>query len=349
MTPSPTLSGIVHQCGLAQLLEPDCASALYDGLSNSSASDYLGIQLMGAPKKTDHLYATLLQYQQSSGVPSIVDDNSQGNEIELRVTPESQEFGLVGYKETRTLHADELRVVCNAQSPSCSHAEEERAVDLIEHIVKAMADRQLLFLEKPFWEGVFGTITYTSQNGGTHTVETGTQVLSPLVAGDQWTAVATAHPIEDIERMKLALRDTGMRASKILMNQLTFSTLLQTDQVRESLGNCLCDYTLRGESMGTLMGMELHVYDGFYTDGSGSTVRFIPDGQVVVMGQHGSCSPVLRYDARNIDDRSCETYGRYFQILTADNPRRDAYFVSYYGAPVFARPQAFVSQQVFTL
>jgi len=341
-----TLTEIVQNCGIRTLLDSDCASAIFTKIARSSSKNYLGISLMGEAKKTDSMKATLRQYTQSAGVPLVTDDNSRGAEIDAGGFGEAS-FELVGYKETRTLHADEIRLICEAERAHCSLAQTEQAVNVIEVITKELVDRYMLFREKPFWEGVFGQINYETQAGTSLTVNTGTNVMPSLAAADYWTNSATSTPIEDIEAMVLQMRDTGHKPAHIIMNAKTYAEFLGTGQVLDSGAACISSCRLEGAPMTTLLGMTLHVYDGFYTDSAGNTVRFIPDGQVVVLGSCGTSIGAKMFHAKNIDDRAGQSYGGYLSTIFDDNPRQDAYFMSFYGAPVFTHPLGIVTQQVF--
>ena len=342
-----TLTDFVRAQGMSTLLERDTASAVFSGLSHSKTADYLGLLLLGEAYKTDSMKTTLRQYAQNNGTPLVVDDNAKGQEIGNSSFAETA-FELVGYKETRTFHADEMRLLYEANRNNCTDATLERAVNMVEEVMRELVERYMLFREKPFWEGVFGAINYQTQAGTTLSIATNTTQLPALVGAQQWINHVSATPLEDINMLKTTMRDTGFTPTMIVMNGRTYAELMETQQFQDAQGMKIYEYRLEGMPLQTLMGMELKVYDGYYTDATGTKKRFIEDGKIAILGSTNDTKIGARlYDAFNVDSRNEVIYGAYQNVITGDNPRLDAYFQSYYGGPVFTHPQAFASLTVF--
>lgn len=113
----------------------------------------------------------------------------------------------------------------------------------------------------------------------------------------QWSAVATADPIEDLRTwMDLIEDDTGVRPTRGIMTRKTWGYLRNNDKIKKSLFvlsnglvSALSDARLSAYLQDEL-GLEIVIYGKRFKDDTGTATQFVPDDTVVLFpeGQLGN-------------------------------------------------------------
>lgn len=108
-----------------------------------------------------------------------------------------------------------------------------------------------------------------------------------------WENASTATPIDDLQDAINAQAAKGVAIKYVLMNSVTFGYLRKSDQVKSlalttnAAGTIFMTDAVVSTILRDTLGIEVIVYDKVYTDYTGATQKFYPDGKVTLLPEGG--------------------------------------------------------------
>jgi len=198
------------------------------------------------------------------------------------------------------------------------------------------------------WKALSGTLS-VNQGDVKFTVDYGLRATHKPTASASW-ATASTDVIGDIRAWKaLIAADSGYAASDAYCNESVMDYLMGNDDVEAFLGEgSLREQVAESGYITRFMGLNWHVYDAGYVDGSGTFQKFVGDDKLFVVaagapfGAHlsGSQEIPAGFSATR------RVYGKFAYSAVESNPPGVRIFVGENFLPVIYIPDAIVAADV---
>jgi len=214
---------------------------------------------------------------------------------------------------------------------------------------EADLDRVLEYTkEYTVWQALSGTLT-VNQGDVKFTVDYGLKNSHKPTASASW-ATASTDVIGDIRAWKaLVAADCGYTATDAYCNESVMDYLLGNDDIAGFLGEgALREQVAESGYITRFMGLNWHVYDAGYIDGSGDFQNFIADDRLFIVAAGAPLGAVLS-GSQEIPAGFSETrrvYGKFAYSAVESNPPGVRLFVGENFLPVIYIPDAVVAADV---
>lgn len=269
------------------VLNPNFTTKVFQSTIDRLSPAYVGERFLPVVSQQDPV-VKIMRYEMSAGLMDPVAPDAESPIVE------SEGFSLKAYtpiefrNKYAVSHDDVLRLIQQQENT-------ETVAQVLSKYFARLARKASDRVEDMRWKALQGTLTI-NQNGINVPVdyELDGAFQETLAGAAQWTAAATATPLDDISRWVRTFSDStgGYTADDgvLVMNQRTAEVLLQTDQVNTQgiVTNTALQNGLDNVRRRLFVGQDLEfvVYDKGYVAVNGSTTKtkFIADGDVYIIG-----------------------------------------------------------------
>jgi hypothetical protein len=214
---------------------------------------------------------------------------------------------------------------------------------------QADLDRVLEYTkEYTAWKALSGTLA-VNQGDVKFTVDYGLRATHKPTASASW-ATASTDVIADIKAWKaLVSADCGYAPADAYCNESVMEYLMTNDDVTAFLGEgSLREQIAKSGYITRFMGLDWHVYNAGYIDGSGAFQKFIGDDKLFIVAAGAPFGAVLS-GSQEIPAGFSQTrrvYGKFAYSAVESNPPGVRLFVGENFLPVIYIPDAIVAADV---
>jgi len=212
----------------------------------------------------------------------------------LRTDTGANRFAIIPGMFGEMIRLDEKRITSSRRIGTFGEAIDVSAE--CSRLMEDLAIREAATIQYIRWSLLTsGVVNVPDQSG--RAVEVGRMTLATFTPSTAWTTSATATPLADLRSLRdnnVGFFDFGGNA-RLYGNSKTSSTLWANTNQNDIAGK-------RTLGLGQVLGLEAYnaviapqeslpvliAYDGTYLDATGTPVKFIPDGKLVLVGNHWS-------------------------------------------------------------